>query len=456
MACGAFCGSKQMQDLFFGESNQAMFKAAAAGRREAGCQWCFEHVQMFVVGKSLVWICDNCKGMCDACEKCTQPVRQALIRKDNFKTCSMCFHKNWKKMEKEKTDHVQAQRPLTLLEKDLEKVSEFRTLAAKGGLLRPFLFLVSLPPVGRLQIAINLGWTFVGSALFGDSHAETWEILNKKDVGLRDRMSRMRDSLFRREVNWHSILLPLCEELCVPAYMNWSEEFVSPKMTYAEALTECHKAQSSTLNALEIEFVDKIGKHQRARFSSLQACSLAELKNSEPMRKLLAMPQLQGQATQPLLSYAIDSSFLILARRDGSDGTGQVEAEDLVQEVVAFFAGVCEGESEVFEDVVGLARKKMGRDGVAHERDSAPPGSILNANISGFWLTMDLLDIDNSTPAVCTHSYLSICAPTHTYLHALAYFPCSNALARVSSQKCEDVGLRDFVVAFVYRLSATH
>jgi len=367
-----------MQDLFFGESNQAMFKAAAAGRREAGCQWCFEHVQvllpdlaipnvfspalpwrlydpqpfwiflipfraqMFVVGKSLVWICDNCKGMCDACEKCTQPVRQALIRKDNFKTCSMCFHKNWKKMEKEKTDHVQAQRPLTLLEKDLEKVSEFRTLAAKGGLLRPFLFLVSLPPVGRLQIAINLGWTFVGSALFGDSHAETWEILNKKDVGLRDRMSRMRDSLFRREVNWHSILLPLCEELCVPAYMNWSEEFVSPKMTYAEALTECHKAQSSTLNALEIEFVDKIGKHQRARFSSLQACSLAELKNSEPMRKLLAMPQLQGQATQPLLSYAIDSSFLILARRDGSDGTGQVEAEDLVQEVVAFFAGVCE------------------------------------------------------------------------------------------------------------------
>lgn len=365
-----------------------MFKAAAAGRREAGCQWCYEHVQvlyvppgmmrasrspplsvltsqlrlllrsvflcgtnwlsrcrasqMFVVGKSLVWICDNCKGMCEACEKCTQPVRQAMIRKDNYKTCSMCFHKNWKKLEKEKTDHVLAQRPLTTLEKDLEKVSEFRALAAKGGLLRPFLFLVSLPPVSRLQIAINLGWTFVGTALFGDSHAEAWEIVNKKDVGLRDRMSRMRDSLFRREVNWHSILLPLAEELCVPAYMNWSEEFVSPKMTYAEALTECHKAQSSTLNALENEFVDKIGKHQRARFSSLQACSLAELKNSEPMRKLLAMPQLQGQGTQPLLSYAIDSSFLMLARRDGSDGTGQVEAEDLVQEVVAFFAGVCE------------------------------------------------------------------------------------------------------------------
>jgi len=212
-------------------------------------------------------------------------------------------------------------------------------------------------------------------------------------------MSRMRDSLFRREVNWHSILLPLCEELCVPAYMNWSEEFVSPKMEYAEALKECHKTQATNLNALENEFVDKIGKHQRARFSSLQACSLAELKNSEPMRKLLALPQVQSQAVQPLLSYAIDSSFLMLARRDGSDGTGQVEAEDLVQEVVAFFQGVHQGEGDMFQEVVGLATQKVGRDGIAHERDEAPPGSILNSQISGFWLTMDLLDIDNTTPA---------------------------------------------------------
>lgn len=45
--------------------------------------------------------------------------------------------------------------------------------------------------------------------------------LTPTDCETSDRMSRMRDSLFRREVNWHSILLPLCEELCVPAYMNW-------------------------------------------------------------------------------------------------------------------------------------------------------------------------------------------------------------------------------------------
>ena len=65
-----------------------------------------------------------------------------------------------------------------------------------------------------------------------------------------------------------------------------------------------------------------------------------------------------------------------------------------------------QGEMDMFEEVVGLARQKVGRDGVAHERDTAPPGSILNANISGFWLTMDLLDVDNTTPAVMHDHYL--------------------------------------------------
>lgn len=68
--------------------------------------------------------------------------------------------------------------------------------------------------------------------------------------------------------------------------------------------------------------------------------------------------------------------------------------------------GCLQGEMDMFEEVVGLARLKVGRDGVAHERDTAPPGSILNANISGFWLTMDLLDVDNTTPAVMHYHYL--------------------------------------------------
>ena len=45
--------------------------------------------------------------------------------------------------------------------------------------------------------------------------------------------------------------------------------------------------------------------------------------------------------------------------------------------------------------MIGYGRQ-VGRDGVEVERDAAPPGSILNANITSFWLTMELLDIDHS------------------------------------------------------------
>eukprot|EP00960_Hanusia_phi_P066439 766398-Hanusia_phi.AAC.1 len=46
MSWAACCSNKQMQDMFFGESNSAMYRDAAKGRREAACQWCFEHVQV--------------------------------------------------------------------------------------------------------------------------------------------------------------------------------------------------------------------------------------------------------------------------------------------------------------------------------------------------------------------------------------------------------------------------
>ena len=50
-------------------------------------------------------------------------------------------------------------RPLTALEKDLEKVTNFRDAAEKGGLLRPFLYLVSLPPVDFFLIFFSISYT---------------------------------------------------------------------------------------------------------------------------------------------------------------------------------------------------------------------------------------------------------------------------------------------------------
>ena len=45
-----------------------------------------------------------------------------------------------------------------------------------------------------------------------------------------------------------------------------------------QALKECHKAVSPNVDSLENELADKIGKQQRARMSSLQACRCAALR----------------------------------------------------------------------------------------------------------------------------------------------------------------------------------
>ena len=40
-------------------------------------------------------------------------------------------------------------------------------------------------------------WTFIGDSMMGDSHAESWDILSRRGLGLRDRMTRLRDTWLR-------------------------------------------------------------------------------------------------------------------------------------------------------------------------------------------------------------------------------------------------------------------
>ena len=71
--------------------------------------------------------------------------------------CTPCLNIN-QKLEKSKVQYITSSRTMHQLQKDLEKVSSQRENAAKDGLIRPFLYLVSLSPVARLQVAINLGF----------------------------------------------------------------------------------------------------------------------------------------------------------------------------------------------------------------------------------------------------------------------------------------------------------
>ena len=60
---------------------------------------------------------------------------------------------------------------------------------------------------------------------------------------------------------------------------------------------------------------------------------------------------LTSERAQPLINFVMDISFLLLARRDGSDGTGIVEPSALVAEIAAFLGDVA-NDFEIFEDLM--------------------------------------------------------------------------------------------------------
>ncbi len=172
------CARKEAQDLFFGANARSSMADAAKGSREANCPWCFELSCFYTVGRSLIWVCDYCKGMCEPDEGNTALIRRDPLKANNEKS-GYHLPKVFKSLQSKKHTmfgraHTRAQ---TL--EDLARSSPQRELAAAAGVLRPFMILVSMPVVTRAQLAITLGFSLITEPIFGKPHEEAWEILNR-------------------------------------------------------------------------------------------------------------------------------------------------------------------------------------------------------------------------------------------------------------------------------------
>ena len=99
-------------------------------------------------------------------------------------------------------------RPLIIHE--LSRDSEEKKKAYKLGLIRPFLFLVSMEPDLRLQWAQSLGIDLVKKIYLGNSHREAYKILMKERIGLQARanyaFSEKLNPTRSEGCNWYQIL----------------------------------------------------------------------------------------------------------------------------------------------------------------------------------------------------------------------------------------------------------
>ncbi len=86
--------------------------------------------------------------------------------------------------------------------------SPFKDVAVDQGMVRPFFCLVSMRPSKRNRVANELGWSCVPSVLFGDAHAEAWEIINANHSGLQARLHTTVEKLnpMARNICWLEVL----------------------------------------------------------------------------------------------------------------------------------------------------------------------------------------------------------------------------------------------------------
>ena len=87
--------------------------------------------------------------------------------------------------------------------KELERESKYKENAHLYGLIRPFLFLISMHPLTRVSLASKLSIKLWKYEEFGDSHFESWQILSGHQ---KKSLQAKLTELFGPDGNWFRLL----------------------------------------------------------------------------------------------------------------------------------------------------------------------------------------------------------------------------------------------------------
>mmetsp|Transcript_39410 Transcript_39410/g.93300 ORF Transcript_39410/g.93300 Transcript_39410/m.93300 type:complete len:446 (-) Transcript_39410:173-1510(-) len=360
-----------------------MADQAPRKKKEAFCSWCYEWCVHYYIKENTCWLCDACKGRTAESPKCSDNMARLEGTGTSKPVCAKSLP-NWEEVCEKKKKTLSKTRNVTKIRYEMTRESPFRHTAQKEGMLRPFLYLVSMSSHHRALLAIQLGWSPFAESSFGDAHEEAWAILNKKGLGLRARCVRGLNKInpFAGLKDWVGVLNHVAETLYVPSYMSWNDEFACDKMDASEGAQESLQAHSKKVDTFEAELMEKVSKQQRSKMNRVQVCTVAQLMQSDNLRKLMAIQQARGVERHTMSLFAIDSCYLQLARDrhllKGQDAD-PVEPESLAAAVAQFLSNNVEGDIESFAEA-GL-----------EELPSPPPESILNANFEPLWLTLGTL-----------------------------------------------------------------
>eukprot|EP00003_Mantamonas_plastica_P025460 TRINITY_DN4_c0_g1_i12.p1 TRINITY_DN4_c0_g1~~TRINITY_DN4_c0_g1_i12.p1 ORF type:complete len:660 (+),score=170.60 TRINITY_DN4_c0_g1_i12:2099-4078(+) len=166
------------------------------------CSWCFEFGKHSRTRTNLIrrhlYCCTTCGSRTLECNNCVSGATRGAFEWDD-EMCSVCSEEvtNWQSTKDIKDGIIANYLAQTeaFQSFELTKKSKYRDYAMQEGVIRPFLYLVSMTPEERWKSAQTLGFTMLVSSNLGDVHAEAWEIINKNGKGLQARTNKAYETL---------------------------------------------------------------------------------------------------------------------------------------------------------------------------------------------------------------------------------------------------------------------
>eukprot|EP01135_Chromosphaera_perkinsii_P012338 Nk52_evm6s2640 gene=Nk52_evmTU6s2640 len=263
--------------------------------------WCSSCVEKtgHVLLKKRKWLRDvyrctkcSCDGFfCKSCKECITSASKCL-------RC-MCedgrVKMNWEDLIERRHELEEKSTTLTSITAELSKTSEYKERALEAGLIRPFLFMVSMSPSVRYSLASALKMNLFIENCFGDSHAESWLILNKNRKGIIARSKGPCSTVFGRTLCWQEILravngLSFKDSRLTTGCCNCKVDFENGNdynNTYELYLLEDMALNlRANMDDLSIAIVNEMcnGPRTARLFNSLQGCGL---RNNDSLKRFI-------------------------------------------------------------------------------------------------------------------------------------------------------------------------
>ncbi|MFC1834884.1 hypothetical protein ACFL2Q_09140 [Thermodesulfobacteriota bacterium] len=280
--------------------------------RQGWCSWCLHHTNHVLeqsnVARRDVYICETCGQLTLTCRICDEGMtRGGPGWDDDF--CAKCDGgvSNWKTAQSRVDCYFEKHRERGDVRQLLSRDSVFKEQAREIGMIRPFLYLVSMDPAVRNEVASRLGWSLLVQDYCGDPHHEAWDMINSDVKGLQARSHETYETLnpLARNSNWYEILYRMSDEV----FKNCDFDDLS----HDASLRHCGNARDKLLPRLEEDILKKISLLQMKHMSEAQIAELDKFMEAEEVRDLAQkMKAKSGIQSDLIIRNGINTVYLVI------------------------------------------------------------------------------------------------------------------------------------------------